>query len=298
MDLLSQMTTFVRVVDGKSLSAAARSLRLSLPAVSRQLSALEGDLGATLILRSTRRLQVTEAGRRYYEHCQRVLGEIDAFKNDLRTGRNAAIAGTLVVSASFTFGSICVAPLLPALLEKHPRLAIDLRLEDRLTDLVGEGIDVAIRAGPPPPDSANIIAHPLMQMVRVVVAAPRVLGRRAPKNPTELARLPALLQVTPNGAHVPWLLANEGVKGALPITAHVAGRLRASAPATLRDLAVAGAGLAYLPTWLVKDDLAAKRLVRVLPDWAAPPIRAHALYRTELRGAPRLHMLLEALTQV
>src|SRR5262249_32477754 len=113
MDLISQMTTFVRVVDGQSLSAAARSLRLSLPAVSRQLSALEADLGTPLVLRSTRRLQVTEAGRRYYEHCRRVLGEIDDVRNDLRSARTAA--GTLVVSASFTFGSIVIAPRLPPL---------------------------------------------------------------------------------------------------------------------------------------------------------------------------------------
>lgn len=292
MDLLSQMTTFVRVVDSKSLSGAARSLRLSLPAVSRQLSALEADLGASLVLRSTRSLQVTEAGRRYYEHCRRVLDEIETARRDVRDGR--AVAGTLVVSASFTYGSLFIAPLLPPLLDKHPRLAIDLRLEDRLTDLVGEGVDLAVRAGSPPPDSVSVVAHPLTEMFRVVVGAPRLLRKqRAVRTPADLERLPALLQVTPHGVTIPWLLAREGGPG---VTAKVAGRLRSSAPLVLRDLAVSGAGIAYLPSWLVDADLANGRLTRILPAFRSPPIRAHALYRTELRGAPRLKVLLDALS--
>lgn len=290
MDLFSQMTTFVRVVEGPSLSAAARALRLSLPAVSRQLSALEADLGTPLVLRSTRRLHVTEAGRRYYAHCQRVLADIEATRNDLRGAR--AVSGTLVVSASFTYGSLVIAPLLPALVEKHPRLSIDLRLEDHLTDLVGEGVDVAVRAGAPPPDSANLVAHPVATMHRIVVASPRLLRRhRAPRTLEDLAPLPKLLQVTPAGAAVRWVLARDGEAHVMEAT----GRLRSNAPRTLRDLAIAGAGAAYLPSWLVSDDLAAGRLRRVLPGWSSPALTAFALFRTELRGAPRLRVLLDAL---
>ncbi len=292
MDLFSQMTTFVRVVDSQSLSGAARSLRLSLPAVSRKLSALEVDLGASLIVRSTRRLQVTEAGRRYYDHCRKVLHEIETARSDLRGGR--AVAGTLVVSASFTYGSLFIAPLLPALLEKHRQLAVDLRLEDRLTDLVGEGVDVAVRAGSAPPDSASVVAHPLSEMFRVVVGAPRLLRKqRSVRSPSDLERLPALVQVTPHGVTIPWRLEHRSQPAATP---KVEGRLRSSTPAALRDLAVSGAGLAYLPSWLVDRDIADERLVRVLADWRSPPIIAHALYRTELRGAPRLRVFLDALT--
>lgn len=287
MDLVSQMTTFVRIVDGRSLSAAARSLGVSLPAVSRQLSQLEDDLGASLVVRSTRRLHVTEAGQRYYVHCQRVLGDIDQVRHDLRGGRTAA--GTLVVAASFTFGTLALAPRLPALLAKHPGLRIDLRLEDRLTDLVGEGVDVAIRAGLPPPDSASVVAQPLVEMRRIVVAAPRT---KKPRTPDDLARLPAVLQVTPAGSLVRWTLT----RGAESVTVEPLARLRVSAPIVIRDLAVAGAGLAYLPTWLVEDDLAAGRLVRLLPEWESVPSMAYALFRTELRGAPRLRVLLAALS--
>src|SRR5687767_11766775 len=144
MDLLAQMETFVRVVDGKSLSAAARAQRLSLPAVSRQLRALEAELGATLIVRSTRRLHVTDAGRQWYAHCVRILRELEDAR--AAVGGERGVRGTLLVSASFTFGSVVIVPLLARLAQRHPQLIVDLRLEDHLVDLVAEGVDVAVRA--------------------------------------------------------------------------------------------------------------------------------------------------------
>src|SRR5690349_10781260 len=130
MDLLTQMATFVRVVDGKSLSSAARAQRLSLPAVSRQLRALETDLGTSLIVRSTRRLHVTDAGQRWYAHCVRVLREIDEARAEVRSTKH--VHGTLVVSASLTFGTVVIVPQLARLARAHPHLVIDLRLEDQL----------------------------------------------------------------------------------------------------------------------------------------------------------------------
>ena len=291
MDLLAQMGTFVSVVDGKSLSAAARAHRLSLPAVSRQLRALEADLGTSLIVRSTRRLHVTDAGRRWYEHSVRVLREVEEARASVQS--STAVRGTLVVSASLTFGSVVVLPRLAKLTERHPHLVIDLRLEDQLVDLVGEGVDVAIRAGSPPPDSTSLVAHPLVSMDRLVVAAPRFLRKHGtPREPEQLTRRPCLVQVTLAGAIVKWWLrrANEDR------TIDVHGQLRSNAPIALRDLAVEGAGLAYLPDFLVEDDLAAGRLKRVLPEWASPPWQAVAIHRAELRGAPRLRAFLDAVT--
>jgi DNA-binding transcriptional LysR family regulator len=290
MDLLAQMVTFVRVVDGKSLSAAARAQRLSLPAVSRQLRALETDLGASLIVRSTRRLHVTDAGRQWYEHCVRVLREIDEARATVRDTNS--VRGTIVVSASLTFGSVVIVPQLGKLVDKHPHLVVDLRLEDQLVDLVGEGVDVAVRAGSPPPDSTAFVAHPIFAMDRILVAAPRWLRKHGtPKEPEQLVRHECLVQVTPAGSVVRWRLR----RGAEEQTIDVRGRVRTNAPIALRDLAVDGAGIAYLPDWLVTDDLARGRLRRVLPDWCSPSITAWALYRAELRGAPRLRAFLDAM---
>ena len=284
------MATFVSVVDGKSLSAAARAHRVSLPAVSRQLRALELDLGASLIVRSTRRLHVTDAGRLWYEHCVRVLREVEEARASVRSSK--AVRGTLVVSASLTFGSVVVLPRLTKLTERHPHLVIDLRLEDQLVDLVGEGVDVAIRAGTPPPDSTAFVAHPLATMDRFLVAAPRWLRKHgAPREPEQLTSRPCLVQVTLGGAVVKWWLR----RGSEDRTIEVRGQLRSNAPIALRDLAVEGAGIAYLPDFLVAGDLAAGRLRRVLPEWSSPPWHATAIHRAELRGAPRLRAFLDAM---
>lgn len=291
VDLLAQMETFVSVVEGKSLSAAARARRLSLPAVSRQLRALESELGVTLVVRSTRQLRVTDVGQEWYQHCRRVLGQVEEARQAVRGKRGAQ--GRLVVSASLTFGSIVIVPRLPALAVRHPHLTIDLRLEDQLVDLVGEGVDVAVRAGSPPPNSTAVVAHPVFGMRRVLVAAPSFLRKSgAIRTPAQLTRHACLIQVTPAGTLIPWSLAEAGGE---PTIIEVSGRIRTNAPSALRDLALAGAGVAYLPDWLVAPDLESGTLRRVLPEWSSAPLMAWAIYRSELRGAPRLRAFLEAL---
>jgi DNA-binding transcriptional LysR family regulator len=292
MDLLAQMTTFVAVVEGKSLSAAARSQRLSLPAVSRQLQALEQELGTSLITRSTRRLHVTDAGQRWYEHCRRVLREVDEAVAAMR--QDGGAHGRLVVSASLTFGATFIVPQLPQISEKHPQLVIDLRLEDHLVDLIGEGVDVAVRSGSPPPLSTAYVAHRIFSMRRVLVAAPRWLRKHGSvREPEQLTRHECLIQVTPSGVVVPWALRFRDE--AAERTPEVRGRIRTNAPSALRSLALGGAGVAYLPEWLVADDLEAGTLRRVLPDWASAELTSWAVYRAELRGSARLRAFLEAL---
>jgi DNA-binding transcriptional LysR family regulator len=172
---------------------------------------------------------------------------------------------------------------------------IDLRLEDQLVDLVGEGVDVAVRAGSPPPDSTSVVAHPVFRMRRVLVAAPRWLRRHgAIREPAQLSSRPCLLQVTPGGVAIRWSLVEEGGSGE-PLVVDVEGQLRTNAPSALRDLALSGAGVAYLPDWLVAADLENGTLKRVLPKWSSAPLTAWAIYRAELRGAPRLRAFLDAL---
>lgn len=290
MDLLAQMATFVRVVEGRSLSAAARAQGLSLAAVSRQLRALEAELGTTLAVRSTRRLHLTDAGHRWYAHCLRVLQSVDEARAALQ-GADVP-RGRLVVSASWTFGSIVVLPMLVPLTERHPQLSIDLRLEDHLVDLVGEGIDVALRAGSAPPDSTAYLAPRIATMRRILVASPRWIRKHGtPRRPADLGLQPCLLQVTPAGRGIPWSLA----RGDERLVAEVHGRVRTSAPLALRDLALTGAGVAYLPDWLVTEDLAEGRLRRVLPEWSSDPISAWAVHRKELRGSAKLQVFLDAL---
>jgi DNA-binding transcriptional LysR family regulator len=291
MDLLSQMATFVSVVDGNSLSAAARAQRLSLPAVSRQLAALESELGTPLVIRSTRRLRVTDAGQTWYRHSQRVLAQVEEARQAVRPGKTAH--GTIVVSASLTYGSVILVPKLSRMAEKHPHLTVDLRVEDQLVDMVAEGVDVAIRIGSPPPDSTAFVARQIHTMRRILVAAPRWLRKhRMPRTPGEVARRECLLQVTPRGVPVRYRLVRDEREELIEVHGH----LRSNAPLVLRDLAVRGSGIAYLSDWLVIPELASGRLRRVLPGWASPPITAFAVFRTELRDTPRLEALLSMIS--
>jgi DNA-binding transcriptional LysR family regulator len=293
MDLLAQMASFVSVVEGNSLSAAARAQRLSLPAVSRQLRALEQELGATLLVRSTRRLHVTDAGREWYERCLRVLREVDDARQAVRSG--SGVAGRLVVSASLSFGSAVIVPRLAKLAEQHPQLIVDLRLEDQLVDLVAEGVDIAVRAGAAPPDSTAFVAQPIFDMTRVLVAAPRLLRKHGtPRAPEQLLHKPCLLQVTLAGTTIPWTLVRRDQPGS-PLGIDVQGQLRSNTPTALCSLALDGAGIAYLPDWLVAPHLEQGELRAVLPQWCSPPITAWALQRTERRGSPKHRAFLAAL---
>jgi DNA-binding transcriptional LysR family regulator len=291
MDLLDQMATFVRVFDSGSFSAAARQLRLSPAAVSRQIAALENEVRAPLMTRSTRRMAVTPAGRRFYERCVRILREVEAARG---VGRGDPLAGLLQVSASVTFGLALVVPHLPALMALHPGLLVDLRLEDRLTDLVSDGIDVAIRVGSAPPDSAELVAHRLFSFRRVVVAAPAYLKRRGePKTPEALGRHQALTYLDGPGAEH-WRLANgeREVQTGLEIV------FRCNALHAQRALAVAGKGVALLPTWLVTEEVRRRALRIVLPGWNTGPVHVHAIHRAEQRGAPRIRALVDHLRAV
>lgn len=290
MDLLDRLALYVRIVEAKSLSGAARASRLSLPAVSRSLRALEEELDTTLVVRSTRRLHVTEAGQELHRRALRLLRDVDDARSAVRGDDD--VRGTLVVSASIAYGTSIVTPRLPKLLATHPRLALELRLDDGLASLVGDGVDVAIRAGFAPPDSTAFVARPLASMTRIVVASPAWLAKhRAPRTPRELARHAGLLQVTTRGTTIAWELTN----GDATQTVETKSRLRSHAPSVLRDLCIEGVGLAYLPDALVTDALSSGALVRVLSPWQGPPIQTWAVYRAELRGAPRLEAFLDVL---
>lgn len=289
MNLLTQMASFIQVVEAGSLTAAARRERLSVPAVSRQLRALEQELGAALIVRSTRQLRITEAGRLWYERCVRILREIEEARASLLDTRS--VRGLLTVSAPVTLGLAHIVPHMPELLRRNPGLSLDLRLEDRFVDLVADGVDVAIRAGAPAPESSSIIAQPLMHFTRIAVASPAYLRKHEePAEPEALRRHSCLIQSSPSPS-TPWRFSGHGVERAVDVR----GPLRSNAPMVLRDAAVAGLGIALLPEWLVVEQLAQQGLRQVLAGWTCAYTSAWAIYRTELRGSERVRTFVQHL---
>jgi DNA-binding transcriptional LysR family regulator len=287
MDLFEKMSTYVRVVEAGSFSAAAKQLRISAAAVSRQIATLEHEIRVPLIRRTTRSMSITPAGRTYYERCLRVLREVDDAQ---AIGRTAATEGLLTVSTPFTFGLACVVPHLASFMAAHRGLRVDLRLEDRLVDLTLEGVDVAVRVGSVLPDRTDIVAHELMTYRRVLVAAPAYLRRHGEaKTPEALAKHHALAWFA--DTMDTWTLVGREREARVRLNV----LFRSNAPAALRALALEGAGVALLPAWFVEDHIDSGALRIVLPGWETPPVPVRALHRREHRGAARVRSFVEHL---
>ncbi len=288
MDLFEAMATFTRVVESGGLSAAAKRLRVSSAAVSRRIAALEAELGTQLIARTTRRMVVTPAGLRYYEHCVRIQRDIaDAHS----MSRGEAGDGILQVSAPVTFGMARVVPYMGSLIVKHPELRVGLRLEDRLVDLVVDGVDVAIRVGGSIPNTGDVVGHTLCSLRRILVASPKYLKRRGtPATVEVLAKHDALAHELGDKGET-FVLVNDGRE----VRVRVHAVFRTNALHALRDLALLGTGLALLPDWFVGDDLASGNLRVVLPEWTTPTVVASAIHRIEQRGSPRIRTLVDHL---
>jgi DNA-binding transcriptional LysR family regulator len=288
---LDQLSTFAQIVESGSLTAAARARRRSLPSVSRQLRALEEDLGVTLIRRTTRRLAITPEGRDLYEHAARILREVQAARDGARAGK---LRGSLTVSVPVTLGQWLVVPRLGAFLREHPALTLEVRLEDRFSDLVAEGVDLVVRAGGLVPDSTALIATPLASFTRILVASRAYLtAHGTPRDPQALARHDCLVQANAGSSLDRWRLCH----GDVDRTVEARSRFSASAPLVLREAAISGAGIAFLPEWLVSDDLAAGRLRRVLGDWRSAEITAQAIYSSSLRASTAVRAFIEAMRQ-
>jgi DNA-binding transcriptional LysR family regulator len=281
------MTTFVRIVDAGSISKAARTLRLSVAMASRHLRALEDHLGAPLVRRTTRHLALTEAGSEYLGRARTLLAAAEEAREAVRPGRGPA--GLLVVSLPVSFGLSQVGPLFPAFLDEHPRVALDLRFEDRVVDLLTDGVDVAIRAGIRPPDSPFVVSRKLATVRRVLCASPRFLAKHGRVRSIEdLRHLPCLPQGPP-----PTRWVFETPAGAQVIS--VDGRVRTNNVFSIRESALAGAGVARLPLWIIDEDLRKKRLVPVLEDAAMPVIEVFGMFHHGSKGSAAIRALLDYL---
>jgi len=284
MDLFEQMRTYLRIAGTGNLSHAARDLGLSVAAVSRQLAALEEDLGVTLVTRSTRRLAITESGERWREHCAQVLAAVDAARADVAPGPE--VRGRVVISAPASYALVHLAARVDRLLAAHPALSVELRLEDHTVDLIGDGVDIAVRAGLVPPDSGALVAHRLVAFRRVLVASPSYLRERGtPQHPRDLSGHELLAHTRAAATFTRWTFA----RGEEEVEIAVNARRMASSPLLLRDWAKSGAGIALIPSWLADD------LRVLLPRWLTPPIVVHAIHRVEARRMPRISAVVAAL---
>ena len=287
-DSTADIALFLRVLDHGSISAAARSLDLSVAVASQRLKRLEAHLGVRLFQRTTRQLHVTAEGTRLAEQGRPLVEELDALTNDLRAA-GSGVAGTLRVTTSSTFGRMYLSPLLPEFLERHPRVRLQVDFDDRNVDLVARGFDLAIRIGAL--DDSSLVARRLATNRRVVVASPEYLARHGtPKTPADLGEHECIVMVGDTGRRDVWHF--RGRRGE-DIAVRVRGRLESTQGETQRDAAVQGLGFAMHSTWHVWPDLRAGRLVTVLDKYEAPPTAIHAVMPQRRHVPPRVRAFVD-----
>ncbi|RWB08219.1 MAG: LysR family transcriptional regulator [Mesorhizobium sp.] len=262
MDRLESMAVFVKAVDLGSFAAAAVALDVSGPMVGKHVRSLEERLGVRLLNRTTRRQNLTDFGRAYYERCRVVLAEADA-ADALAADQFSEPRGKLRVTMPAHFGRHCVTPVLLKLARQYPMLELDLSLSDRFADLAEDGYDLAIRTGALG-DKAGVIARRVARQDMVVCAAPSYLRNHGePRQIEDLADHQAIVYRRLGQIIQPWLFAREGqpVQEIIPT-----GRLRLDDLDAIADAAADGMGLAWLPWWLVRERIEAGVLLALLPD--------------------------------
>lgn len=300
MDRLHEMEVFVRVAEAGSFASAARSLRLSPPAITRAVSGLEERLGARLLNRTTRSLSLTEAGQRFLAHARRLLADIEDAEQDVM-GRNVVPEGHLTITSSATFGRLALAPLIGPFLAAHPRVTVSLMLVDRVVNLVEEGVDVAVRLGPMP--DSSLVARRVGDIRRVLVASPDYIGKRGmPERPADLA-LHAIIGFTGLSANRQLTFVENGRS----VQFSYNPRLEVNDAAVAIAAAEAGDGITSTVCYMVGAGLRSGRLVPVLEAcWPEPsPVQivypSSRLLAAKVRAfvdwsAPRLAETLRALS--
>jgi DNA-binding transcriptional LysR family regulator len=291
MDLMSAMATFVRAVDAGSLSAAARSLPSSLTSVSRQISALEQHFGTRLLLRTTRRLALTDEGRILYERAKAIISEVKEIEAALSRDRHQP-SGRIRVASPSLMGRLVIAPLLAEFLRRYPALSVDLLLVDRTVDLIEEDIHLAIRIARL--RDSQLVARKLADLRMIVCASPAYLARRGmPETPGDLAHHDCLVfSDVPGSAE--WRFADDGKAGR---KIRISGRLWMNSLDALATAAKEGAGIARVPSWQAETDLAAGRLVRLLADYEPAPVPLHLMFQPSRPASPKIRAFVDYLVE-
>jgi DNA-binding transcriptional LysR family regulator len=291
MDQVAAMTTFVRVVETGSLSAAARSIPASLTSVSRQIAGLEAHYGAALLVRTTRQMSPTDAGRLLYDRAKSILTELKDLETTLASDRRQPV-GRLRVSAPSLMGRLLIAPLLPDFLRLYPALSLDLLLVDRAVNLIDEDVHVALRIGRLPDSQA--IARKLGNLTMAVCAAPDYLRRRGePQSPSALSEHDCLVFSDTPGAGSWRFRMPDGREN----TVQVIGRLWINSLDALVTAAREGAGIVRAPSWQVADAIRAGDLQRILTTYELPATDVHLVFPPSRMASPRTRAFVDFLTE-
>ncbi|HEX7815216.1 LysR family transcriptional regulator [Dyella sp.] len=289
MSQLEDMRLFVDVIDAGSFTGAAEKVGLSKQYLSKRIMALESRLGVRLLTRSTRHLRLTDLGRAYEEQARGILQDVDGLEQRI-SGSNRTPRGRLRVTAPMSFGTMHLSPVLPKFLLAYPQVSLELDLNDRTVDLIGEGYDLAIRIGSLP--DSSLVARVIAPSEIVTCCSPDYLARRgAPQTPAQLGDHACLLYG--HGRHVEWQFG-----GVAPCRVPVIGCLRANNGELVRDAAIGGLGIAYLPMFIAGEAIEAGKLVTILDDYRPVGAAIHAVYPQHRQASLLLQIFVDFLRGV
>lgn len=289
MDKFVEMRTFVAVVEAGSFVGASEALQASKPAVSRLIAELEERLGVRLLHRTTRRLSLTGEGEVFHARCRELLSALDEAEAEI-SSRSGEASGLIRINVPVSFGIVHLAPLWGPFQQKHPRVTLDITLNDRVVDLVEEGYDLAVRIARLP--SSSLICRKLCTTRVVLCASPDYLTRAGtPSHPSELAnhRILAYSQLATGKT---WQF--DGPEG--PLTVRVEPSLYTNNGDSCRIAALQGGGLILQPDFLIGEDLRSGALIEVMPEYRSTEFGIHAVYPTRKYVSPKVRLMIEYLS--
>jgi len=290
MDLFDAMQVFVRVVERGSFSAVARELNLGQPAVSKQIRALEHQLGGALFARSTRHLALTDQGQRFYVESKEILASLNSARLNFASGQEQ-IAGPLRVAAPVSFGRLCIAPLIGDFLARHPKVRIDLRLSDQNEDLLKENIDVAIRIGAV--KNEGLVAVSLGDSPRQVFASPAYLQQHGtPLEPADLASHNCLGFTLLEHYDV-WRFERKGEQHRVTIK----GNVTSNSSEAIREMVLSGLGISLSPQWLFAADVRQGTVSALLADYQPIALPVSAVFSHDRRRSARTRAFVDFLRE-
>lgn len=290
MDLSSELGFFYRLARSGSLTATAREMNLTPPAVSKRLAQLEARLGVRLLNRTTRKVSLTEEGELYYREAARILSDIEQLEQTVAS-RHAAPRGLVRLNATFGFGHRYLAPVISRFVREYPEVRVQLQLTDKPINLADEGYDVGIRFGKL--EDASLIARRIAPNRHLLVAAPGYLKRHGtPQHPSELARHDCLV-IRENDAYGIWKFTQKSEA----VTVRVSGTLASNNGEVVRNWALEEHGIILRSEWDVADHLQRGKLVEILPDWRGPDADIHAVFPQRLHLSAKVRVLIDFLVE-
>lgn len=271
MDALQSYTAFVRSFEAGSFSAVARELGTSQSAISKQIASLESSLGVQLFARTTRRLQPTHEALQLYEHVRQLLDAVESLRS--ASGRRATGSGTLRITLPNAYGRLKIGPKLPAFLDSHPLVRMEIVLTDQIVDLVEEGLELGVRIGALAPSS--LMARPIGIVDQVLVATPEYLAKqRFPETPSDLAEHRCVLYGGKGARWARWEFESESGRHAVEVD----GAIRINDHQAMFDLVCAHQGIALVPDWTVGDAIKTGRVTWLLQDYYPIPLPVSIVY--------------------